>query len=317
MPNIITHTLFADEVNDILPYDFNKKLLEIGSNGPDFLFFHGCSPKHISKDVTLRHLGSIAHQGHINDFYKQALKTIREEKDEDTKENMISYISGHLCHWALDCTVHPYVFYRTGNCKNESGWWHHRFESVLDSIVLKVKREQTIKDFKAYQICECTKEQAKAIVRIYMAVSRNVFSLSIHPYQLWESLQDWYTIQKLLYDASGRKWQTIYDIETLLHKENMLSGLIVPNEPEDPFDTCNLLHKQWMHPCDDTKVYTSDFFELYEKAKELACQVIPLFIEAIDSKEKEEILLNTIGNRNYNLGISDNRKMKFFDLVFE
>ena len=72
-----------------------------------------------------------------------------------------------------------------------------------------------------------------------------------------------------------------------------------------------------MHPCDDTKVYTSDFFELYEKAKELACQVITLFIEAIDSKEKEEILLNTIGNRNYNLGISDNRKMKFFDLVFE
>ena len=48
---------------------------------------------------------------------------------------------------------------------------------------------------------------------------------------------------------------------------------------------------------------------------------LKLFTESeckvIFSKSKEEILLNTIGDRNYNLGISDNRKMKFFDLVFE
>lgn len=47
MPNIITHTLFADDVQDLLDNESLKsrrKLFAAGSNGPDFLFFHNISP---------------------------------------------------------------------------------------------------------------------------------------------------------------------------------------------------------------------------------------------------------------------------------
>ena len=46
MPNIITHTLFADEfLQEASPslkewLEPRRQLVEIGSNGPDFLFFH-------------------------------------------------------------------------------------------------------------------------------------------------------------------------------------------------------------------------------------------------------------------------------------
>ena len=55
MPNIITHTLFAQEIFDKVDeathdlFEPRLQLLEIGSNGPDFLFFHGMNPKDFFK----------------------------------------------------------------------------------------------------------------------------------------------------------------------------------------------------------------------------------------------------------------------------
>ena len=49
MPNIITHILFTDDVYEKLDdpkYDFLEsrlQLMEVGGNGPDFLFFHNLS----------------------------------------------------------------------------------------------------------------------------------------------------------------------------------------------------------------------------------------------------------------------------------
>ena len=184
MPNIITHTLFAQEIFDKVDeathdlFEPRLQLLEIGSNGPDFLFFHGMNPKDFYKKSDLRVAGSMFHAAHVNDFYQKALISIRNEQDEDIKKDMMTYVCGHLCHWALDATSHPYVFYRTGPCKGKSAWYHHRFESLLDAIMLKVKRECTIEDFKFYEVCDVTKEQARAIARIYVVAIRQILGFA-------------------------------------------------------------------------------------------------------------------------------------------
>ncbi|MGM9912996.1 zinc dependent phospholipase C family protein [Floccifex sp.] len=317
MPNIITHTIFADEVLENLDWNLSsKQLYEIGSNGPDYLFFHGLNPTHLKAHSNCRTLGSICHKSNVNDFYLSCLESIRKEQDLDVRQDMIAYVCGHLCHWILDATVHPYVFYRTGDCTGQSSWWHHRFESVLDAIVLKVKREVTIKDYKAYEICDVSKELVRAIARIYVPIAKNVFDLDVKPHEIMESLQDWCAIEKILYDASGRKLKSLSSVELALGKENALSGLIVPNEPDDPFDTCNLLHNAWCHPCDDTKISTASFFDLYEQAKRDALYVIPLFVDCIDDETKQDDLFSFIGNRNYDLGISKDLPMKYFKLIY-
>lgn len=54
MPNIITHILFTDDVYEKLDdpkYDFLEsrlQLMEVGGNGPDFLFFHNLNPTSFS-----------------------------------------------------------------------------------------------------------------------------------------------------------------------------------------------------------------------------------------------------------------------------
>ena len=125
MPNIITHTLFADEFLEdastslqewLLP---RKQLVEIGANGPDFLFFHGLSPTRAFQKTSLRKLGSKVHSQHIREFYQCALACIRKEKDKEIQKDMTAYLMGHLMHWSLDSTAHPYVYYRTDVYKRQ------------------------------------------------------------------------------------------------------------------------------------------------------------------------------------------------------
>lgn len=323
MPNIITHTLFAQEIFDKVDeathdlFEPRLQLLEIGSNGPDFLFFHGMNPKDFYKKSDLRVAGSMFHAAHVNDFYQKALISIRNEQDEDIKKDMMIYVCGHLCHWALDAISHPYVFYRTGPCKGKSAWYHHRFESLLDAIMLKVKRECTIEDFKFYEVCDVTKEQARAIARIYVVAIRQILGFDIKPHQILESLNDWHFIETLFYDASGDKLKALQTLETFTKAYNSLSGYIVPNHPDDPYDVMNLLHTRWHHPSDSSFVSTESFFDLYDRAQLLAMEAIRLFLAACQNPDLDEDLLLLIKDRNYNLGVSNQTEMTNFDLIFE
>ena len=243
--------------------------------------------------------------------------SIRNEQDEDIKKDMMTYVCGHLCHWALDATSHPYVFYRTGPCKGKSAWYHHRFESLLDAIMLKVKRECTIEDFKFYEVCDVTKEQARAIARIYVPTIRQILGFDIKPHQILESLNDWHFIETLFYDASGDKLKALQTLETFTKAYNSLSGYIVPNHPDDPYDVMNLLHTRWVHPSDSSFVSTESFFDLYDCAQLLAMEAIRLFLAACQNPDLDEDLLLLIKDRNYNLGVSNKAEMTNFDLIFE
>ena len=229
----------------------------------------------------------------------------------------MTYVCGHLCHWALDATSHPYVFYRTGTCKGKSAWYHHRFESLIDAIMLKVKKECTIEDFKFYEISDASKEEARAIARIYVPAIRQILGFEIKPHQIMESLKDWHFIESLFYDASGDKLKALQTLETFTKAYNSLSGYIVPNEPDDPYDVMNLLHTRWVHPSDDTLVSTESFFDLYDKAQLLAMEAIRLFLAACENPDLDDDLLNLIKDRNYNLGTNDHKEMINFDLIYE
>lgn len=116
MPNIITHKIFAEEVLKSMTKHDIRSMIErhpqifyIGSNGPDFLFFSHIKPWESYKSHALNRLGSAMHAHGINAFYETAIECIRAQKHEDVKELMSVYLFGHLCHWALDKTTHPYI----------------------------------------------------------------------------------------------------------------------------------------------------------------------------------------------------------------
>ncbi len=111
-----------------------------------------------------------------------------------------------------------------------------------------------------------------------MPAIRQILGFEIKPHQIMESLKDWHFIESLFYDAYGDKLKALQTLETFTKAYNSLSGYIVPNEPDDPYDVMNLLHTRWVHPSDDTLVSTESFFDLYDKAQLLAMEAIRLFL---------------------------------------
>lgn len=318
MPNLITHALFARDVMQAVNapdwVQARQHLLEIGANGPDFLFFAGLSPKGLLEgDMKLNKIGSRLHAGDVNAFYNSALDSILQEKNPEIRRDMEAYVIGHLCHWALDSTVHPYVYYRTGKYTGRSGWYHHRLESILDAALLKKKTGQSIKEFYYPNIAAVSPKEARAIAHIYIPAAEELYNEQITPHGLYETLSNWNRLQRLWYDPNGRKLKTLRTLEKLTGRQNNLSGFLIPVESGDEHDVLNERHALWRHPVSG-EYSTMSFEELYASAIERARTAIHLFELALENPEARAAFLEFLGDRNYESGLPENPRMEVFDV---
>ena len=324
MPNIITHNLFAEEVarkcrkkdiRDLI--EAHMQIYGIGANGPDFLFFYHMRPWEVYKEHSLNHIGSVLHEKYVNAFYESAVKTICREKNADVKERELAYLMGHLCHWALDMTTHPYIFYRTGNCQGESASMHHRFESMIDAMMLQRYRDCDIKTYRCFENCEYDDEMLKAIARIYVNAVQDALGQRVKVHALREALDGWYEIQKWLYDPSGKKQKIVQLIEKVIGKPWVVSGNIVPCTTDESVDVLNLQKNIWMHPCDDAALSIASFPDMFEEAMELALCVIERLYGCVEYGADVALLCKVLGDRAYDTGREGEVEMKYFDVIYD
>ncbi|MGX8835441.1 zinc dependent phospholipase C family protein [Amedibacillus sp. YH-ame6] len=324
MPNIITHKLFAERVFTQLRKQDIKRIIEqhpqifyIGCNGPDFLFFSNSKPWHAHRSHKLNRLGSQMHASLINEFYNTAIECVKQQQDEVTKETMMAYLFGHLCHWALDKTTHPYVFYRTGNCKGLSAGYHHRFESMMDTMMLDKLKGIDITEFRSHEMCAYDEDMLKAIARIYVPVAKKVYHTEVKVNELRNALDSWQDIQKMLYDPKHIKYYALKSVETILRKPWAISGNVVKRKIDDRFDILNEHHTLWFHPCDDHISSNASFMELFEEAADIALCVIEKAYGCIEYGAPTTTLCEELQDQAYDSGMSGEREMKFFDIIYE
>lgn len=116
----------AMKIAGYTPRNYNAFI--IGANGPDPLFcyqmYNPFRRHHLSK------LGTLMHNRKTGRFLQNLFRLAQTDAQKD-------YCLGFLCHYALDCTIHPYVNYASqtyGSPYNiPSG--HGFFESALDSRI--------------------------------------------------------------------------------------------------------------------------------------------------------------------------------------
>lgn len=324
MPNIITHKIFAEEVfkqcakkdiKDII--EKHVQLFYIGSNGPDFLFFYHAKPWEALKDHSLNVIGSKLHKQGINAFYESAIESIQKEKDPFQKEAQLAYIMGHLCHWALDMKTHPYIFHRTGDCKGESASLHHRFESMMDTMMLKKYYHMDIRDFPTYEICAYDEEMLKAIARIYVPAIKHALQEEVKVYQLREALTSWGEIQKMLYDPKETKMKVMKGIEGVLRRPWAISGNIVPVEVDPTFDVLNEAKVEWLHPCDHQEGSNASFQELFDEAKEQAVILLEKVYGCVEYQADSSVLTQLLRDRAYDTGREAGAEMKHFNIIYQ
>lgn len=313
MPNIITHGLFAKDVYDSIANHEIKEIIKefprefiIGSNGPDFFFYYKFFQ---SKHKDFRKIGSTVHSYHSHAFFKKAHEIIENETDETLKKAMTSYLCGHLCHWALDSQAHPYIFYKTGRYDGISQSMHHRFESMLDAMMLMEFKQETIQTFKFYLLAKQGPFSLKAISSIYIPIIKEIYHQEITEQQIKDALDDWMKIQKYLYDPKGIKTKILKQYEKQVKKPYLYSGNVVPYKIDETFDVMNKKHELWCYPTDASKISNASFLEIFNQAKEKLLPILNQF-------DHLENMLIRIDNTSYDTGESEPKEMKHFNLIY-
>ena len=313
MPNIITHGLFAQTVKkEIKDSQIKQCILKyphefmIGSNGPDFLFFYHFFDK---KGKLIRDYGSKLHSSHVNDFYIIACEAINQQEDEVLKEAMISYVAGHLCHWALDSRAHPYIFYRTGDCIGKSAYMHHRFESMMDAMMLKKMLNKTVRDYDYDQLASRSSLSIKAISAIYVPAINQIFQADINEKIIGQALKDWQKLNALLHDPMEVKVKFVEMYEKKVNIPWLYKGNIVPVTIDETYDILNREHKMWCYPTDNTRTSNESFMDIFKRAKELA-------LECIDVMHDHEKLCALLNDETYDSGTQSGQEMIYFDLIY-
>ena len=124
MPAAYVHEKIAKKAlsanNEIADYiEKNKDPFLLGAQGPDILFFYKMLNP-FNKSKMPNKLGEEIHQIRVYDFLKSILSISKE-----AGKTSLSWLLGFLCHYATDCTIHPYVYATTNNEDGSSNTTQH------------------------------------------------------------------------------------------------------------------------------------------------------------------------------------------------
>lgn len=322
MPNVITHGLMANEVVQLLEnteiteaIEKYPRLFFFGSNGPDYLFYY----RYFKSDddaKEMRQLGSLFHDEYINEFYTAAKSHIKSLNYPKQRQMALSYVAGHLCHWALDSLAHPYVFHKTGLIEGDTRYDHYRFEAMIDTLVVKRVLNKKFKEVPSYKFVELKAEERISIAKVYQSIVSDVLGKRIELSKFVDSMKSMYQFNLLLFDKIGLRSKLIRPIEKYILKDEWIftSHLVTP-EVDIKNDVLNLRRDEWSHPCDKSVRVNYSFMDLYNQSTVRAFQAINALMKDLshESNDLEEF----IDGRNYSSGLSDSSEMINFDLIYK
>ncbi len=275
MPALITHDFFGRDVYDRL---FNliggsrdeAEAFLLGNQGPDPLFYAVLSP---SLRAHVR-LGSTMHREKPNELlaaFKGSLGILGSAELPVGR----AYALGFLCHYLLDSTVHPLVFFNEhrlcdagepGLSREDASEVHAVIESELDEIVLFRKRETTVADFNpAQEILKASDFVLRVVSKMYAYVALTVYG-EIVPEDLFKkAVRDFRLAQRAFHSPRGLKRAAIGRIEELVRPYSFFRAMSHrPVETaESAFD--NRAREPWENPFTGA-VRTAGFWDLYDEA---------------------------------------------------
>lgn len=298
LPSSITHS-FQDEIN--LFFLFGKSF--------DILFF------------SKYQLASFAHKNFVNLYFKNIIQYMRENHFIHNQK-ALAYLYGSICHYVMDSTIHPFVYYHTGlyNSKDKLTrkylGEHDRMEYMIDAILYQERNHKKIYQanmkkevfskvfftpefnllldtvfFRTFQVSHGSKSIRKGYFH-YQFIVKHVMTSRFGIKKFFFFLFDQIPIKK-----SFKIFNHSYHIKKI--DKSVL----------------NLEHHKWCYPVDKKITYHYSFYDLYDIAIIRARTLIMHLDEALNRDEKEiNKVLKEIGNNSYATGLDANKysQMKYF-----
>ena len=323
MPNILTHDLFAMDVLGKLKDEKIKAIIKrypkeyhIGANGPDFLFYYNVFPwQNSESNKRISSYGGLVHRKKINQFFEMAIVLCNTEEDSDNKEAMISFLAGHICHWVLDSSTHPMIFYRSDGTTKETVFWHYRYESMIDTkMVMDIKKEDIMK-YPTYEMLDYDGLSVDAITNIYEPILKKYWDIEIDKKIVEKCLHDFRSAAKMLFAPSAFFFYFLQTLERLIGKKWMLTSHMILRKSDHKHDVLNLKHDTWYNPCDKNISSTQSFVDIYEEGIEKAAYLLDILYESIQKNDASEIT-SFMNNRSYETGLPELKEMTDYKSIY-
>ena len=322
MPATVVHAYFAQDLNDILPKEIKNKLdvdrLKTFGQSIDSLMFYNLFS--ILPGKKIRDFQKYFHTNKTQDFFVNLINYIKEnDYTEDIDVN--SFLVGTICHYVLDSTVHPYIYYKTGYFnKNDKSTYkynnvHTFMETFLDNDM--IKRRESINPYK-FNISKFSFDTSKFSNELNDTIKytfKETFDVDNMDKIYYKSLkqmrnsififrQDRYGIKKFFYKLA----------DTFTSKRVFRFEAISYHYPlNDRHNFLNENHKLWRNPCDYSLTSEESFLDLYLKALKLAKVMICASFDYINGKDIE--LEKVFINKSYITGLDCelDKELKYFE----
>ncbi len=278
MPDLYTHKYFILDLVQTLGGDVQALyqeypgLLLFGAQGPDPFFYYNFLPGKPKKGIP--HFGAILHEEKTAELLTTMAELLRNSEAKKKKQSRALFY-GFLSHFSLDTTLHPYIFYRTGEYREEDPQTHRhrgnhlRYERSVDSLLIqktlgkpahqvRLDREvlfmrslpQEVEDF-----------MEAALYSIYTTPGMGkVYGLSYRHMRTF--------FRHVAYDPLGFR-KTLYrilDRTVNRHGSLLYANLSYYKNIEKGIDYFNEAKRPWCHPCDKEEAHEESVHELYALA---------------------------------------------------
>lgn len=322
MPATVVHAYFAQDLNDILPKEIKNKLdvdrLKTFGQSIDSLMFYNLFS--ILPGKKIRDFQKYFHTNKTQEFFINLINYIKEnDYTEDIDVN--SFLVGAICHYVLDSTVHPYIYYKTGYFnKNDKSTYkynnvHTFMETFLDNDM--IKRRESINPYK-FNISKFSFDTSKFSNELNDTIKytfKETFDVDNMDKIYYKSLkqmrnsififrQDRYGIKKFFYKLA----------DTFTSKRVFRFEAISYHYPlNDRHNFLNENHKLWRNPCDYSLTSEESFLDLYLRALKLAKVMICASFDYINGKDIE--LEKVFINKSYITGLDCelDKELKYFE----
>lgn len=308
MPAIVTHDLFgravADDVADLMNFRSvdERDAYLLGNQGPDPLFYLVAHPLMAKWSK----LGNTMHDASPAPL----LVAMREAADQlEGRERGIAraYVAGFTSHWALDSTMHPFVYYWQngltragvpGLDASDAQKVHAEIERDWDEMALFRLTGKTVAEWRPYrEVLVASPEVLSCVDKIYFYVALWVFGQPVDPQAFSVSVHEFRLLQRLFYSAGGGKRLALGGVERLFTRGrySLYRAMSHRVRRQDTSDFDNRVHAAWENPFTGVVSHT-DFWELFEGAQ---ARILPLIDEIVISGADIDAVRGLTGDLNF------------------
>lgn len=325
MPSIFMHAQFAQDVYDKLDIDTKYFLVDQKNNLKTFaqsvdpLFLYDI--KNLKKKSRIRDFGHYFHRNKTQEFFINLIYYIK-YNDLSNNPEIIAFLYGFLSHYILDSTMHPYIYYKTGqfNKSNPNTYKykskHHLMELYLDQHFIKLRKHIIPSKYKIYEDLNTSNfsKELNELIDITFKETFDVNNMSKFYYKSILNMKKLY--RHLRYDPHGIKLFFYKITNKILNKKSSLDFRYVSYfyTEKNLEHYLNIDKKRWNYPTIKSKKYNHSIIDLYLQALH-ECKKTIIEINNYLYNNKDTDLKKIINNISYATGVEchKSQELKYFE----